>query len=270
MIDGILKTIVEQKTKDLARAKKQLPLVTLKVLCLDRPRCKDFYIALASRPGASIIAECKRKSPSKGVLIQDYDPLTIAKGYERGGAAAVSVLTDEAFFGGSLTHLEVVSNDITLPTLCKDFIIDEYQIYEAFRFGASSFLLLAALHDDVMLQYLTEVGRDLGMEPLLEVHSEEDLARALKTDCKIIGVNTRDLRTMQINPEHGRFILDRVTPQEKSSRLFVFESGVASRAQIEEGLASGFKAFLIGETLMKSKDPEALLRTFTGEENVRG
>ncbi len=251
----ILSQIIANKRREVEAAKKQRPLTTLKALIETVPPARDFHKALRKNESTRIIAECKHKSPSKGILKTPYDPVALAVAYERGGAAAISVLTDEAFFGGDLTHLEQVKQAVRIPVLRKDFIVDEYQIYEARRYGADTFLLLAGTLDTAELQYFLEIGRDLDMEALVESHNQAELTMALKTDAKILGINNRDLNTMTVNTKQS---LDLVKFAKKydPKRLLVCESGIHSRAQLKAAESLGFQAFLIGEHLVTHENPE--------------
>lgn len=186
----ILEEILKQKRKEIIADRERWPLEVMKGLALGQEKPLDFYCALKD-PGIRIIAECKRQSPSRGVMVPHYDPISLAKAYERGGAAAISVLTDEVFFGGHLDHLADVRQKVKIPVLRKDFIVDEYQIFQARARGADSFLLLASVLDAIQIQYFIEVGRDLGMEALVEVHDEHELDSVLATDARLVGVIRR-------------------------------------------------------------------------------
>jgi indole-3-glycerol phosphate synthase len=220
----------------------------------------NFGDALLPAPAGStpalprIIAECKQKSPSRGIMCDPYDPVQIAKSYELNGAAAISVLTDEQYFGGHLSHLINVTGAVNIPVLRKDFIVDEYQVYEARAAGADTFLLLAGLLDTAQLQYLIEVGRELGMEPLIESHDSQELAMAMATDGLIIGINNRNLKTFSVTLENAKALADqaRVTDH---PRILVCESGIRTAKDIEIMTAVGYNAFLIGEALVSTPDP---------------
>jgi indole-3-glycerol phosphate synthase len=255
---NFLEQIVQQKELEVEERKKQRSLSVLRSLTENQSSERSFLRSLKA-PGVRIIAECKKKSPSKGELIHDYDPVTIASKYERGGAAAVSVLTDGPGFGGSIQDLQSVSQHLGIPVLRKDFIIDEYQIYEARHSGADSYLLMLSLLDVAKLQYFIEIGRDLGMEALVECHSAEELDEALHTDAQIIGINNRDLRSLQVNPNQCGDLFKKFSKDLKD-RVVVFESGVHNATMINQSVSQGIKVFLIGEMLMKSADPETTLK----------
>jgi len=209
------------------------------------------------REGINIIAEFKRRSPSKGVIRADANVIEIARGYEAGGAAAMSVLTEEDYFGGSLDDLRAVKNTIELPVLRKDFVFDEYQVYESAAAGADAVLLIVAALDDETLSRLRRLAEDdLGMDALVEVHSSEEMKRAVASGATLIGVNNRDLRTFEVSLDTS-FALAREAPPEA---LLVSESGLHTADDLERLFAAGYRGFLIGEMLMRSGDPEQALR----------
>lgn len=260
-MNDVLKQIIENKSLEVAAAATKVPLTALKAFIESMPPCLDFAKALHNpgRKHAKIIAECKKRSPSRGVLVTNYDPVELAKRYEDAGASCVSVLSDTKYFGGSLKDISAVKQSVNIPVLRKDFIIDEYQIYETRRAGADSFLLIAGVLDVAQLQYFLEIGRELGMEALVETHSQEEIDLALKTDCKILGINNRDLKTMQVDTQRALLLAGKIV-RERPDLILVCESGMSQAEQIRQGLAQGFSAFLIGETLVTSSDPEATLR----------
>jgi len=264
-MSDILKQIIANKDQEVVLAKSRVPLSALQALIDSQEPALDFTAALQKRPAdVRIIAECKKKSPSRGVLCTDYEPAEIAAAYEKAGAAAISVLTDEVFFGGALAHLQQVKDCVKIPVLRKDFIIDEYQIYESRRFGADAFLLLAGVLDAAKLQYFIEIGRELGMEPLVEAHSGKDLEEILRTDARIVGINNRDLRTMRVDLQHA-LDLAAVAGRDPQERLLVCESGIKTRADVEAAEAAGFQAFLVGETLVTSDDRGKSLALLRGK-----
>jgi len=256
---SILEKILLQKKDEVRTAKRARDLATVRAMAEGMDMPLSFFDALSSRDaGPRIIAECKRKSPSKGQFVSNYEPERIAGLYERGGAAAISVLTDEMFFGGHLSHLQAVSDFVSIPVIRKDFVIDEYQIFEARVYGASSYLLIAGVLDTAQLQYYTEIGRDLGMEPLIECHSEEEVELALKTDGKIIGFNNRNLHNFSISLETSMRLARSIQDQDKS-RVLVCESGVRTREDVAKSKSVGMNAFLIGEFLMTHPRPDQAL-----------
>ena len=251
----ILRKIVERKRVELARKKQVFKIE--EVIKEARSRtCQDFKAAISGE-GINIIAEVKKASPSKGVIREDFDPVKIALAYERGGAKAISVLTDKEFFQGSPFYLRLVAEAVKIPVLRKDFIIDEFQIYGAKALGASSFLLIVSILSDEQLRDFISLGRELGMEPLVETHSREEVERALKAGAEIIGVNNRDLRTFEVDI---RTTLELLPLIKSANRVCVSESGIRGKDDILMLRERGVDAFLIGEVLMRSENPELLLR----------
>ncbi|MFM1890025.1 MAG: Indole-3-glycerol phosphate synthase [Planctomycetota bacterium] len=226
-----------------------------------RPRGDRFRMALAAEGSANVIAECKRTSPSRGRLCDRYDPAELSRAYARGGAAAISVLTEPDFFEGSLEHLEQVREAVELPILRKDFILDAVQIDEARACGADAVLLIVAALDDPTLARLYQHADSSGLAVLVEVHDAEELARAIDCGATILGVNNRDLRTLETNPQTAR----RLAAMIPSSAVPVCESGISTPAAVREFRALGYRGFLVGEHLMRSGDPEASLRALRGE-----
>src|SRR3954469_19753854 len=217
-----------------------------------------FLRAFESDSGAvKIIAEFKRRSPSAGTIRNDLSATDVATRYERGGACAISVLTDEQYFGGSILDLGAIRGITTLPLLRKDFIIDEIQIYEAAAVGADAVLLIAAALDDAALTKLRATAEDeLGLDAVIEVHTSEELRRALRTGAKIIGVNNRDLRTFRTSLETS----ERLIAEAPRDQIMISESGLQDPKSLCHLRALGFRGFLIGEALMRAPDPEAALR----------
>ena len=220
---------------------------------LARP-AKGFRASLAA-PGIRVIAECKRRSPSRGVLRADYDPVAIAGSYAGSGAAALSVLTEPTFFDGELEHLRAVRAAVDVPLLRKDFIVDEYQLLEARAAGADAVLLIVAALSDDELTGLSSAARELTLDVLVEVHDEAELERALAAGSDLIGVNNRDLRTLVVDAE-ASFRLAAAMPP---GVLAVAESGLRSGADVRRLKAAGYHAFLIGERFMAADDPGAAL-----------
>ena len=207
--------------------------------------------------GVNIIAEFKRRSPSAGTIRSDLSATDIATGYERGGACAISVLTDEKYFGGSILDLGMIRESTTLPLLRKDFIIDEMQIYEAAAAGADAVLLITAALDDSALARLRATAEDeLGLDALVEVHTSEELRRAVGAGARIIGINNRDLRTFRTSLDTS----ERLIAEAPRDRIMISESGLQEPKSLRHLRALGFRAFLIGEALMRACDPEAALR----------
>ena len=257
---NILDRIVEARRESVAHRKRVLPEVALKIAVEKKiPPPRDFASAL-TRNDINIIAELKKASPSKGLLREEYAPAVLASGLESGGAAALSVLTEEDFFHGSLGDLKEASRVTKVPILRKDFIIDPWQVWEARAAGADSFLLIAAILSDTTLGELLALGRTLKMEPLVEVHERAELDRVIGAGAKIIGVNNRDLRDFQVHIETSLSLIE-IIPDEC---IAVSESGLRTHEDIEGLRRAGFDAFLIGEHLMKEADPGAALRALRG------
>lgn len=256
----ILKKIMDYKHAEVAASKAAIPVEELKSRIADLedvPRGFERHLReAAASHWTAIIAEVKKGSPSKGIIRSDFDPRAIAEIYQKNGATCLSILTDEKFFLGHLSFLNLIREVVSIPLLRKDFICDTYQIYEARAAGADAILLIASCLDLTQLQEFLSVARELHLDVLLEVHDENEIKKALQTDCTLIGVNNRNLRdfTMDMNTTER---LARMMPAE---RLLVSESGINSRADIIRLMASGAGAFLIGETLMREADIGAKLR----------
>ena len=209
--------------------------------------------AAQSRP--AVIAELKKASPSRGLIRENFDPAALATALEQAGAATLSVLTDEPFFQGSLRNLELASGAVRIPCLRKDFIVDPFQIVEARAHSADAILLIVAALTDAELRILRDAARDAELDVLCEVHSPQEIERALPLDCELYGVNTRDLRTFHVDPE-AALTMAGMLP---ADTVRVGESGIRTAADIERMTAAGFSAFLIGEILMRAADPGAAL-----------
>lgn len=225
-----------------------------------RPNGPRFETALAAADRVNVIAECKRRSPSKGVLARDYDPVRVALDYERGGAAAISVLTEPTFFDGSLAHLAAVRRAVGLPLLRKDFIVDEYQLHEARANGADAILLIAAALDQPELVTLHRRAGELGLAALVEAHDEDEVKRAIDAGATLVGVNNRNLRTLTVDVD-ASYRLARLIPK---GVVAVSESGLQSRGDLERLRGEGYRAFLIGERFMTDPDPARAIAELTG------
>jgi indole-3-glycerol phosphate synthase len=254
---NILDRIVEARRASVAHRKRVLPDVALKMAVEKKvapPR--DFPGALAQAGKINIISELKKASPSRGVIREEYAPAVLAANLEEAGAAALSVLTEEDFFSGSLGDLKEASRVTKIPILRKDFIVDPWQVWETRAAGADSFLLIAAVLHDAELRDLLDLGRTLKMEALVEVHSGEELQRVLDAGAQIIGVNNRDLRDFHVHLETSLSLADAI-PEEC---VAVSESGLRTYDDLARLQRAGFDAFLIGEHVMQSTDPAAALR----------
>jgi indole-3-glycerol phosphate synthase len=229
------------------------------------PRGALFEAALGQRGCANVIAECKRRSPSRGVLAAEYDAVALAKQYARGGAAAISVLTEPTFFDGALEHLTAVRAAVDTPLLRKDFVVDEYQLFEARAAGADAALLIVAALGQPELIRLQRRASELGLTTLVEVHDEDELARAVDSGAHLIGVNNRNLRTLDVDVDASRRLAARI-PQ---NVIGVSESGLKSRSDLEELASLGYRAFLIGERFMTDPDPaRAIAELVRGREST--
>jgi len=257
--ESILGRIVEARRESVAHRKRVLPEVALKIAAQKNGAPRDFAGSL-SRDGYNIIAELKKASPSRGVIRVDYAPASLATVLESAGAAALSVLTEEEFFSGSLADLKAARAVTQLPILRKDFIIDPWQIWEARAAGADSFLLITAVLNDDELRGFLELGRSLGMEPLVEVHSPEECERAVDAGASIIGVNNRDLRNFEVRLEISLELIEAIPEQ----CIAVSESGLRTHDDLVRLRSTGFDAFLIGEQLMRETDPAVPLRELIG------
>lgn len=252
-VPDILARIVEHKRAELVRDRARRP--ELERLAANRKDHRDFGSALKSHPPA-IIAEIKKASPSKGVLAEQFDPASIARTYQGGTAAALSVLTDSRFFQGSLADLESARAAVPLPVLRKDFTLDEFHVIEAAAHGADAILLIAALLEEREMRRLREFAAQHHMAALVEVHDASELDAALASGAGIIGVNNRNLHTFEVTLETSVRLAEKIP----SHVVKVSESGIHSRGDIARLSQSGFHSFLVGEHLMKSADPAAALR----------
>ena len=254
----ILTRILATKATEIAALKAAMPYVRLKELATAAPPPRDFAGALRTKIEAglpAVVAEIKKASPSKGVLRPIFDPPSIARRYEAGGAGCLSVLTDRPYFQGAPEFLAAARDACTLPALRKDFIVDEYQVAESRLLGADCILLIAAALDDARLTTLESCARELGMAVLVEVHDAAELDRALALKTPLVGINNRNLRTFEVSLQTTLDLLPRV-PRDK---LVVTESGILAPADVAHMRAHGVNAFLVGEAFMRAADPGAAL-----------
>lgn len=258
---GVLRTILEATRRRVAEQRVREPLPALARRAADAaPRGARFRAALDVDAGIAVIAECKRASPSRGEIARDYDPARLATAYRDAGAAAISVLTEPSRFGGSLAHLAAARAAVSVPLLRKDFIIDEYQLYEARAAGADAVLLIVAALGQAELSALHRGAGELGLAALVEVHDERELERALAAEARLVGVNNRDLRTLRVNLA----VSYRLAPCLPADVTAVSESGIRTRADLARLRAVGYRAVLVGERLMRADDPGAALAELTG------
>ncbi len=260
-VPDVLAAILAATRAIVETRKAAYPIERLAAAAAERRPDGGRMIAQLARPASlNVIAECKRRSPSRGVLRADYDAAAIAARYEASGAAAVSVLTEPTFFDGSLDDLEDVRARVTLPILRKDFVVDEYQLVEARAAGADAVLLIVAALDDERLRALHEGARALGLAALVEVHTREELDRALAVSPVLVGVNSRDLRTLRVDPAAALALVDAI-PDEV---VAVAESGVRCHEDLRRLRDRGCDAFLVGERLVSSPDPGRALGELLG------
>ncbi|ODS53263.1 MAG: hypothetical protein ABS36_15195 [Acidobacteria bacterium SCN 69-37] len=255
MSASVLDAIVAAARRSALEREQQISRHTLEAQLADRPRAAIGFRASLAAPGVRVIAECKRRSPSKGILRETYDPVAIARGYAAAGAAAISVLTEPAFFDGSLDHLRQVRAAVSLPILRKDFIVTPYQIVEAAAAGADAVLLIVAALDDRALVALGAEARACGLDALVEVHDGEELDRAIAAGADIVGVNSRNLRTLAVSTD----LLDHLGPRMPRGVVAVAESGLRTADDLRRLAAVRYDAFLIGERFMTSPEPGAAL-----------
>ena len=254
----ILTRILATKVKELAAAKAAVPLSEMRKRAAASPSRRDFAGALRAKIAAgrsAVIAEIKKASPSKGVLRPIFDPAAIARRYEAGGAACLSVLTDRDYFQGRPEHLNAAREACSLPALRKDFVIEEYQVLESRTLGADCILLIVAALEDARLAALEACAHELGMGVLVEVHDASELDRALRLATPLIGINNRNLHTFDVSLETTLDLLPRIP----ADRLAVTESGILAPADVERMRARGVNAFLVGEAFMRAADPGAAL-----------
>jgi indole-3-glycerol phosphate synthase len=258
-MSDVLQTILARKAVEIAERSAQRPLEAVREAALAQPEARGFAQALRAKRALdlpAVIAEVKKASPSKGLIRPDFDPAAIARSYEAGGAACLSVLTDIDYFQGSDAYLQQARAACALPVLRKDFTIDEYQVYEARALGADCILLIVAALDDRRMAELTVIALDLGMDVLVEVHDLDELERALQVPAPLLGINNRNLRTFDVSLDTTLALRDAVP----GDRILVTESGISTRADVAKMRDAGVHAFLVGEALMRQRDPGAALR----------
>jgi indole-3-glycerol phosphate synthase len=255
----ILDKIIETKREEVTLLKKSRTVTDFEEMIAQLPPCRDFRAAVGSG-NCSIIAEVKCASPSRGRLVENFDPLKIAKTYEQNGAAAISVLTDEKYFCGHKDYLTQIKKEVRIPVLRKDFIIDPFQVYETRAIGADAILLIVRVLGRKLADFIA-LARDLDLSPLVEVHTQDELDLALAAGAEIIGINNRNLDTFATDINTSRDL----TAGIPDGKVVVAESAMKSRADIAYLMNAGIHAFLIGEGLVTAADPGRTLRIFRGE-----
>lgn len=260
-VNSFLQQLIEYKRQEVAAAKKVAPLAELLSRIRDLPRIRDFRSALCGQKTA-LIAEVKRSSPSEGKIAPILDSGRLARLYQKGGAAAVSVLTESGWFGGSLNDLAMVKAEVDLPVLRKDFLIDPYQIYQSRAAGADAVLLIAELLEPPTLADFLDRAEEIGLACLVEAHSEKALQMVLNTPAEIVGINNRSLKTLSVDLETSIRLLSLI-PED---RIRVAESGIKTAEDVRRLAAAGADAVLIGETLVRAEDPTAKIRELLKDE----
>jgi indole-3-glycerol phosphate synthase len=256
---SVLDDIVAGVREDLARRRAETPEGDLRARLLGLPPALDPMPAFR-RPGASVVAEVKRRSPSRGALADVPDPGALAAAYERGGAAAISVLTEERRFGGSLDDLDATRAAVEVPVLRKDFVVEPYQLLEARAHGADLVLLIVAMLPDDELRRLYDRALELGLTPLVEVHDETEAERAVALGATLVGVNSRNLKTLEVDPA----TFGKVAPSLPDGVVRVAESGIATPDDVRRHVGEGADVVLVGEALVRDGDPEGAVRAMTG------
>lgn len=269
MSDSVLNSILHHKVEEVARQRRKVSDAVIQRRAAAGPPIRSFSNALTRHPRPGLIAEVKHASPSRGILIDPFEPLTIAATYTQGGAAALSVLTDQRFFKGSLKYLEGIRQQDSVapdghhpPLLRKDFIIDPYQVYEARAYGADALLLIVAALTDAEIRTLYDLTYQLGMEVLVEVHDDHELKRALDLDVAIIGVNNRNLHTFDVSLDVTAQVFAKI-PRERNI-ILVSESGIFNAIDVTTVGRNGANAILVGEALIKAPDMLAKTRELAG------
>ena len=259
----ILRRILAHKADEVRARRQAIPQTELEQRINEAEPVRGFVAAIGQRIGngeAAVIAECKKASPSRGVIREHYDPAAIARSYEKGGATCLSVLTDEGFFQGADADLIAARGACSLPVLRKDFVIDPYQVYEARTLGADCILLIVAALDDARLRELASVAAELGLDVLVEVHDREELERALMLRTPLIGINNRDLRSFETRLQTTLELVPDVFPD----RTLITESGIHTPADVALMRRHDVNVFLVGEAFMKAPDPGAKLAELFG------
>lgn len=259
--DTVLDRILDRKVEQVAQRKSEISLVGMRAKAEAAPFPPRDMLAALRRDKVALIAEIKRASPSKGLLAHDFAPVLLAATYAHNGAAAISVLTDDEFFMGSLDYLRAVRKAVDLPLLRKDFVIDPFQVYEGRAAGADAILLIVAALSDLQLQDLHALTQECGMNALVEVHKEDEMERALRLGAKLIGINNRDLKTFDVDLDTTA----RLAGMVGADAVLVAESGIRHAEDVQQMAASGAQAILVGESLVKAPDMASKIRELSGQ-----
>ncbi len=258
---GILDQIVKRSRESVKISKRQKTLSDLKSMIRDQDSPKGFEKALKSNGDIRLVCEIKRQSPSKGIIRKDFDPVSLAQSFEVNNASAISVLTEPFYFGGAPEFLSLVKKSVDIPVLRKDFIFDPYQIYESRALGADAVLLIVSILDGDLLRELIFVACELGLDPLVEVHDEEELEIALQCGAQLIGINNRDLKTFHVDINTSLELAKKIPAR----KTIVSASGIKTHKDIETLLDVGIYAFLIGEGLMEAQDISSKMKEYFGK-----
>lgn len=256
----ILDELAKYACTRVSEAKKEISLDRIKEQALSMPKGNFEFENVLKKPGISFICECKKASPSKGLIASDFPYLEIAKEYEAAGADCISVLTEPKWFLGSDTYLKEITENVSIPCLRKDFIVDEYMIYQAKLLGASCVLLICSILKEDKLKEYIQIADSMGMSSLVEAHDADEIEMAIRSGARMIGVNNRNLKDFSVDTDNSRKLRNRIP----SDILFVSESGIKNADDVKKLYDIGADAVLIGETLMKAKDKKAMLKELRG------
>ncbi len=259
-MNNVIADIVAKKKEKLALRMKEMPVVRLREMANNAMPRRDFRAAISRRDRINIIAEIKKASPSCGIICEQFDPVQQARLYSASGACAISVLTEENYFKGDISFLQMVRDNTSLPVLRKDFIFDTYQVYESLVFGADAILIIAALVDLFTLIEMLELAHNFGLDCLVEVHDQKDIDKVLSTEAEMIGINNRDLSSFDVDIETSA----RLYPLIPKSKIVVVESGIKGAEHVEKFNSLGITSFLVGETLMRSGNVPSAIREMKG------